>query len=89
MSFGPAATRKVSDKLLEPLIPLPCFYASRYSCNQSGANMNRKSWSNVFILVSAVNLVLGILPSNPLKIVDWVMVPIFIVMAVAARRKMI
>ena len=51
--------------------------------------MNRKNWSNVFILVSAVNLVFGVLPSNPLKIVDWVMVPIFIVMAVAARRKMI
>jgi hypothetical protein len=51
--------------------------------------MNRKNWSNVFILVSAMNLVLGVLPNNPLKIVDWVMVPVFLVMAIAARRKMI
>ena len=51
--------------------------------------MNRKSWSNVFILVSALNLALGVLPSNPLKVVDWVMLPVFLVMAVAARRRMI
>lgn len=51
--------------------------------------MNRKSWSNVFILIGALNVALGVLPSNPMKVVDWIAIPIFLAMGVMARRRMI
>lgn len=51
--------------------------------------MNRKNWSNFFILIGALNVALGVLPSNPLKIVDWIAIPVFLTMGVMARRKMI
>jgi hypothetical protein len=51
--------------------------------------MTRKRWSNTLLLVAAVNLVLGITPSNRFRILDWVLVGPSIVLAVIARRKMI
>lgn len=51
--------------------------------------MNRKNWSNVFILISALNVALGVLPSNPVKIVNWIALPVFLAMGVMARRRMI
>ncbi len=51
--------------------------------------MNRKNWSNLFIVIGALNLALGVMPTNPLKIVDWIAIPVFLAMGVAARRRMI
>jgi len=51
--------------------------------------MNRKTWSNIFILIGALNVVLGVLPSNPMKVVDWIAIPVFLAMGVMARRRMI
>jgi hypothetical protein len=51
--------------------------------------MNRKNWSNFFILVGALNVALGVMPSNPVKIVSWIAVPLCVAMGVIARRRMI
>ncbi|HSU31882.1 MAG TPA: hypothetical protein VLJ11_11665 [Bryobacteraceae bacterium] len=56
---------------------------------QSGANMNRKNWSNLFIFMGALNVALGVVPSNPVKIVSWIAVPLCVAMGVIARRRMI
>lgn len=51
--------------------------------------MNRKNWSNFFILIGALNVALGFLPNNPVRIVDWIAIPLFLAMGIMARRKMI
>ncbi len=51
--------------------------------------MTRVNWSNFFLFLAAVNLALGTLPSNNIKLVDWIAVPCFLVAGAAARRRMI
>ncbi len=51
--------------------------------------MNRKNWSNFFILAGALNIALGVLPGNPAKIANWIAVPFCLAMGVLARRRMI
>ncbi len=51
--------------------------------------MARKSWSNLFLFLAAVNLVFALLPSNPVKIFDWIGVPFWLAMGTFARRRMV
>jgi hypothetical protein len=78
-----------SAKLLELPIPLLSFMVHADNEGRSGANMNRKNWSNLFIFVGAVNVALGVMPSNPVKVVSWIAVPLCVAMGVIARRRMI
>jgi hypothetical protein len=51
--------------------------------------MARKSWSNLFLFLAAVNLGLGLIPDNPIKVIDWVAVPCCITLGAMARRRMV
>jgi hypothetical protein len=51
--------------------------------------MARKSWSNLFLLMGAINLVLGLTPRNPVRLVDWIAIPCFLTLAIWVRRRMI
>jgi hypothetical protein len=51
--------------------------------------MSRKNWSNLFLLLGSVNLALGIMPSNPFKLVDWIALPCCLTLGAIARRRMI
>jgi len=51
--------------------------------------MTRKAWSNVFLLLASVNLALGLLPSNPFKIADWIALACCLALGAMARRRMI
>lgn len=51
--------------------------------------MNRKNWSNLFIFLAAVDLAVGVLPQNPLRVLDWIALPGFIALGAIARRRMI
>lgn len=51
--------------------------------------MARKSWSNLFLLMGAVNLALALTPRNPVRLVDWIAIPCFLTLAIWVRRRMI
>lgn len=51
--------------------------------------MARKSWSNLFIALAAINVALGVMPSNPAKIIDWIALPCCLGFGALARRRMI
>lgn len=56
--------------------------------SEYGCAMARKSWANLFLLLAALNLMLGVLPSNPIKIWAWVALPCCVGLSVVARRRM-
>lgn len=51
--------------------------------------MSRKAWSNVFLLLASVALALGIAPNTRMRFVYFALVPLWLTLAVAARRRMI
>ena len=51
--------------------------------------MTRKNWSNLFVLLAALNLILAVLPANPVKALDWLALPFCLFMSIRARRRMI
>ena len=51
--------------------------------------MTRKSWSNLFLFLAAVNLAFGVLPSNPVKILDWIGLVCCVALGTVARRRMV
>jgi hypothetical protein len=51
--------------------------------------MARKSWSNLFLFLAAVNLAFGVLPSNPVKIFDWIGVVFCLALGTVSRRRMV
>jgi hypothetical protein len=51
--------------------------------------MSRKNWSNLFISLAALNIALSVLPTNPMKIANWIAIPCCLALGVVARRRMI
>ena len=51
--------------------------------------MSRKSWSNLFILLAALNVAAGVLPANPMKLANWVAIPCCLALGAIARQRMI
>jgi hypothetical protein len=51
--------------------------------------MTRKNWSNFFISMAVLNLAVSALPTNPMKIANWIAVPCCLLIGTLARRRMI
>jgi hypothetical protein len=51
--------------------------------------MNRRNWSNLFVVLAAMNLVLAFWPGNPVKMIDWIAAPAFLFFGAMARRRMV
>lgn len=51
--------------------------------------MARKSWSHVFFLAAVFNAGVALMPRNPVKTIDWLMVPTCLLCGVLIRRPMI
>jgi uncharacterized protein with PQ loop repeat len=51
--------------------------------------MSRKNWSNLLILLAGLNVTAGALPSNPMKLANWIAIPYCLVLAIIARQRMI
>jgi hypothetical protein len=51
--------------------------------------MSRKNWSNFFIFVGVLNLAVSVLPTNPMKIANWIAIPCCLAVGTLARRRMI
>jgi hypothetical protein len=52
--------------------------------------MSRKNWSNFFIFVAALNLAVSVLPTDPVKIANWIATPCCLAVGgTLARRRMI
>ena len=51
--------------------------------------MNRKNWSNLFIFLGALNVTAGVLPSNPMKLANWIAIPCCLTLGIIARQRMI
>jgi len=54
-----------------------------------GTVMSRKNWSNLFLFFAAVSLMLGVLPSNPLPMLAWIALPIWLALGTISRRRMV
>jgi hypothetical protein len=48
--------------------------------------MNGKHWSNLFILLAAMNFAMGLIQSNALKSINWLAIPCFLILGVITRR---
>ncbi|HXF14112.1 MAG TPA: hypothetical protein VN517_13230 [Terriglobales bacterium] len=48
--------------------------------------MSGKDWSNLFILMAAINFAMGLIQSNPLKGINWLAIPCFLILGVITRR---
>ncbi len=51
--------------------------------------MARKSWSNFFLLVAAMNIALAVVPDNHWRSVDLLAIPLCLTGGVLARRTML
>jgi hypothetical protein len=51
--------------------------------------MSRKSWSNLFLLLAAINLAFALIPSNPERIIHLAAIPACVAIGTIARRRMI
>lgn len=51
--------------------------------------MSRKSWSNLFLFLAAVSLMLGVLPSNPFPLLAWIALPVWLALGTVSRRRMV
>jgi hypothetical protein len=51
--------------------------------------MSRKNWSNLFLFLAALSLMLGVLPSNPLPALAWIAFPICLALGTVSRRRMV
>ena len=50
--------------------------------------MSRKSWSNLFLFLAAVSLMLGVLPGNPVRVLTWIAIPGWLALGTISRRRM-
>ena len=58
--------------------------------------MSRKNWSNLFILLAAANLAVcaaeplavGVLPSNNMKLLNWIILVCCLSLGTIARKRM-
>jgi hypothetical protein len=51
--------------------------------------MNRRSWSNFFVVLATASLVLAFWPAHPFRIVGWIAAAICLTVSAVARRRMI
>jgi hypothetical protein len=51
--------------------------------------MSRKNWSNLFLFLAAVSLMLGVLPSNPFPVLAWIAIPVWLWLGTLSRRRMV
>jgi hypothetical protein len=51
--------------------------------------MSRKNWSNLFLFLAAVSLMLGVLPSNPVPALAWIAIPVWVALGTISRRRMV
>lgn len=51
--------------------------------------MARKSWSYVFFSAGGANVFLAFVPANPLKLVNWILMPCCLACGLLVRRTMI
>lgn len=51
--------------------------------------MSRKNWSNLFLFLAAVSLMLGVLPSNPFPTLAWIALPVWLALGTVSRRRMV
>jgi hypothetical protein len=50
--------------------------------------MSRKNWSNLFLFLAAVSLMLGVLPGNPFRVFAWIALPVCLGLGTVSRRRM-
>jgi hypothetical protein len=50
--------------------------------------MSRKNWSNLFLFLAAVSLMLGVLPGNSVRAFAWIALPVCLVLGTVSRRRM-
>jgi hypothetical protein len=50
--------------------------------------MSRKNWSNFFILLAAANLAVAVLPSNDMKLLNWIVLACCLSLGTIARKRM-
>jgi len=50
--------------------------------------VSRKNWSNLFLFLAALSLMLGLLPDSPSRVLAWVLLPFWLVLATVLRRRM-
>jgi hypothetical protein len=50
--------------------------------------MSRKNWSNLLILLAALNLAVVVLPSNGMKLLNLIMIVCCLSLGTIARRRM-
>ncbi|MGI8961352.1 MAG: Flp family type IVb pilin [Bryobacteraceae bacterium] len=51
--------------------------------------MSRKNWSNLFISLAALNLAVSAVPTNPMKVANWIAIACCLALGTIARRRMI
>jgi Flp pilus assembly pilin Flp len=51
--------------------------------------MSRKNWSNLFISLAVLNVAASLLPTNPVRVANWIAIPCCLALGVIARRRMI
>ena len=51
--------------------------------------MARKTWSNLFLLLAAVNLAVGFGPGSRIRLFAWLALPLFLFLGTYLRRRMI
>jgi hypothetical protein len=79
---------------LEPLgpgtlLPAELGLEQDKATSSSEASMSRRAWSNLFILLAAVNLALGALPGTPAKLLAWIAFAGCLALGGIARRRMV
>src|SRR5690348_3643925 len=57
--------------------------------SSSEASMSRRAWSNLFILLAAVNLAFGALPGTRAKLLAWIAFAGCLALGGIARRRMV
>ena len=78
------------DQVLEPIAPLIQLSAGYFQIESViKLNMSRKHWSNLFLILALINLVLALLPANPARIIDWIALPCCLAFGALARRTMV
>jgi len=50
--------------------------------------VSRKNWSNLFLLLAAVSLMLAVLPSNPVRLLTCISIPAWLALGTVSRRRM-
>lgn len=51
--------------------------------------MARKSWSNLFLLLAALDLAVAVAPGHPVRLIGLLALPVFVASSAYFRRRMI